>query len=90
MNTNQLEGQWRQLSVDLKKQWGKLTEDDLLQILTDHDLLQIHGNYEKFQRKLEEYYGDRKEEVIKWAERWYRKQEDPQAAETAVPMAKRS
>ena len=32
MNQEQFEGSWEHLKGDLKKQWGKLTEEDLLQV----------------------------------------------------------
>jgi uncharacterized protein YjbJ (UPF0337 family) len=37
MNTETLKGQWKQLKGRVRKQWGKLTDDDLDQ---------IHGNAE--------------------------------------------
>jgi len=61
MNNDQLKGQWTQFRGELKKKWGKLTDDDLLQ---------IEGNYDKLVGKVQERYGDKKEEVLKWANQW--------------------
>ena len=32
MNSDQLKGNWKQLMGDAKKQWGKLTDDDVKQV----------------------------------------------------------
>ena len=40
MNKDQFKGRWTQFKGELKKQWGKFTDDDLLQ---------IEGDYQKFQ-----------------------------------------
>lgn len=61
MNREQFKGQWSQLKGELKKQWGKLTDDDLLQ---------IEGDYDKFMGKIQERYGDKKDEVSRWADQW--------------------
>jgi uncharacterized protein YjbJ (UPF0337 family) len=64
VNQDQFEGNWKQFKGDLKKQWGKFTDDDLLV---------IEGNYDKLQGKIQERYGDRKEEVNKWTDEWMKK-----------------
>lgn len=61
MNADQLEGKWMQLKGELKQRWGKFTDDDL-QL--------IEGNYDKFVGKAQERYGDKKEEIMKWADEW--------------------
>ena len=61
MNTDQFAGKWSQFKGELKKQWGKFTDDDLLQ---------IEGNYEKFKGKVQERDGDKKDEVIRWADQY--------------------
>lgn len=40
MNKDVLQGNWMQLSGELKKQWGKLTDDDLKQIEGQRDKLE--------------------------------------------------
>lgn len=64
MNAEQLKGQWTQFKGELKQQWGKFT---------DADLLQIEGNYDKFIGKVQELYGEKKDELMKWADRWHEK-----------------
>ena len=66
MNKDQFKGRWAQFKGELKKQWGKFTDDDLLQ---------IEGDYQKFQGTLQAKYGDQKEEVGRWADQWFERQE---------------
>lgn len=49
-----LQGNWQQLKGKIKEQWGKLTDDDLLQ---------SEGNTEKLIGRLTERYGYKKEEA---------------------------
>jgi uncharacterized protein YjbJ (UPF0337 family) len=51
MNADQLTGKWMQFQGELKKQWGKFTDDDLKQ---------IDGSYDKFVGKVQERYGDQR------------------------------
>jgi uncharacterized protein YjbJ (UPF0337 family) len=39
MNSDQLEGKWKQLKGSAKQQWGKLTDDDLTSINGKKDVL---------------------------------------------------
>ena len=66
MNKDQFKGRWTQFKGELKKQWGKFTDDDLLQ---------IEGDYQKFQGSLQARYDDRKEEVSRWADDWFKRHE---------------
>ncbi len=70
MNTDQFKGKWVQFKGEVKKQWGKLTDDDLKQ---------IEGDYDKFVGRIQERYGDKKEEVMRWADDWHTRQAQPQA-----------
>jgi len=56
MSKETLEGKWEQLKGNVRKQWGKLTDDDL-------DVIQ--GNIENLIGKLQERYGMTKEEAKK-------------------------
>ena len=58
MNADQLKGKWTQFKSDLKGKWGKFT---------DNDLQEIAGNYDKFVGKVQEHYGEKKDELMKWA-----------------------
>jgi uncharacterized protein YjbJ (UPF0337 family) len=49
-----------QFKGELKQKYGKFTDDDLRQ---------IDGNYDKFIGKVQERYGDKKDELLKWADR---------------------
>jgi uncharacterized protein YjbJ (UPF0337 family) len=53
-----------QLQGDLKVKWGKFT---------DNDLQEIAGDFDKFIGKAQEHYGDKKSELMKWAEAWHTK-----------------
>ncbi|MBL8042151.1 MAG: CsbD family protein [Nitrospira sp.] len=65
MNTDQFKGKWVQFKGEVKKQWGKFTDDDLMQ---------IEGDYDKFVGRVQERYGDKKDEIVRWADDWYRRQ----------------
>lgn len=64
MNADQLKGKWLQFKGDLQNKWGKFT---------DNDLQEIGGNYDKFLGKVQDRYGAKKREVMKWANHWYDK-----------------
>jgi len=54
MNTDTFKGQWNQLKGRVRRQWGKLTDDDVDQ---------IQGNAEILLGKLQERYGRSKDEA---------------------------
>jgi len=66
MNKDQFKGSWRQFKGELKKTWGKLTDDDLLE---------AEGDYDKFLGVVQKRYGDQKEQVEQWTKEWYSKRE---------------
>jgi uncharacterized protein YjbJ (UPF0337 family) len=63
MNADTFAGQWKQLKGEVKTRWGKLTDDDLTQ---------AEGNYDKVVGAIQERYGyarDRAErEMTEWLE----------------------
>ena len=61
MNEDTLKGQWTQLKGELRKQWGRLTDDDIDQIKGERDILL---------GKLQEYYGKNREQNERDVERW--------------------
>ena len=62
VNQDQFEGKWKQFKGELKKQWGEFTDDDLLA---------IEGRVDKLEGKIQERYGDRREEVKRWVDEWF-------------------
>jgi uncharacterized protein YjbJ (UPF0337 family) len=61
MNEDTLKGQWNQVKGHLRKQWGRLTDDDLDQIKGSRDILL---------GKLQEYYGKNREDNERELETW--------------------
>jgi uncharacterized protein YjbJ (UPF0337 family) len=64
MKADQLKGKWLQFKGDLQNKWGKFT---------DNDLQEIGGNYDKFLGKVQERYGEKRRELMKWASHWHDK-----------------
>jgi uncharacterized protein YjbJ (UPF0337 family) len=54
MNHDTISGQWKQLGGQIKKQWGKLTDDDLKV---------VEGNAQMLAGRLQERYGIAREEA---------------------------
>lgn len=61
MNEDTLKGQWNQVKGHLRKQWGRLTDDDIDQIKGSRDILL---------GKLQEYYGKNRDENERELETW--------------------
>ena len=66
MDRDQFKGSWKQFKGELKKKWGQFTDDDLLE---------AEGDYDKFIGVVQKRYGDKKEEVSRWADEWYSQRE---------------
>lgn len=64
MNSDILEGYWKQLKGKIKEQWGKLTYDDL-------DV--IEGKRDQIAGKIQEKYGLTKQEAEKQIKTWKEK-----------------
>jgi uncharacterized protein YjbJ (UPF0337 family) len=64
MNKDLIKGKWNQIKGEVKIKWGKLTDDELDQ---------IEGNYDKMIGKLQEKYGYEKEKAEKEAEAFFNK-----------------
>ena len=64
MNKEILKGKWSQLRGEAKFQWGKLTDDELDQ---------LQGNYDKIVGKLQERYGYGKERAKKEVDTFFEK-----------------
>ena len=62
MNWDQIEGRWKQLTGDIKKQWGRLTDDDV-------DA--IDGQQDKLVGRIQEAYGIELEEADRQVRDWF-------------------
>ncbi len=54
MNADTLKGKWKQMSGEVKAQWGKLTDDEIMH---------AEGDLEKLQGKIQEKYGYSKDKA---------------------------
>jgi uncharacterized protein YjbJ (UPF0337 family) len=61
MNSDQLQGKWKQIKGSVKERWGKLTDQDLDVIAGKHD--QLVGT-------IQERYGIAREEAQKQVDDW--------------------
>ena len=61
MNMDQLEGKWEQLKGQAKAKWGKLT---------DNDILEIKGKRQELVGKIQERYGYAAEKAGKEVDRF--------------------
>ena len=66
MEQSKFKGNWHEFKGELKRKWGQVTEDDILE---------CEGNYEKFLGMVQKRYGDRSKEVQQWATDWYSERE---------------
>jgi len=57
MNTDQAKGKLRQLTGEIKRKWGQIT---------DNDLREAQGSMEKLIGKIQERTGDRREAIEEW------------------------
>lgn len=60
-NWDKIEGKWKQFSGDVKTKWGKLTDDELLE---------IKGNRENLSGKIQERYAIDKDAANKQIDEW--------------------
>ena len=56
MNPDVLKGRWNQMKGEIRSKWGKLTDDDMMQ---------IQGDAQKLIGKLQERYGLKREQAEK-------------------------
>jgi uncharacterized protein YjbJ (UPF0337 family) len=63
MNTDTLRGKWNQLKGNVRKQWGKLTDDDVDQIQGDSEILL---------GRIQERYGRTRDEAQREVDKWLR------------------
>lgn len=61
MNTDVLQGKWNQLKGNVRKQWGKLTDDDVDKIQGDAEILM---------GRIQERYGRSRDEAKQEVDTW--------------------
>ena len=61
MNADVFKGKWNQLKGNVRKQWGKLTDDDLEQVKGDEEVLL---------GRIQERYGHTKDQARQDLNRW--------------------
>jgi uncharacterized protein YjbJ (UPF0337 family) len=57
MNEDTVKGKWTQLKGEIKRKWGKVTDDDLLV---------AEGNVDKLVGTIQERSGEQREAIQKW------------------------
>lgn len=57
MNREQVKGNWNQIKGAVKQKWGQLTDDDLTEVA---------GDYDRLVGKIQERTGDTKESIKQW------------------------
>ncbi|HSM79515.1 MAG TPA: CsbD family protein [Bryobacteraceae bacterium] len=76
MNSDQLEGNWKEMKGKVKEKWGKLTDDDLTTINGKKDQLVGH---------IQKHYGIAKEEAEKQVKE-YEGSHRPKFPDKEMPM----
>jgi len=56
MEENQAKGKWKQITANIKREWGKLTDDEVSQ---------AEGNFDALVARIQEKYGESREAVAK-------------------------
>ncbi len=57
MNSDMVKGKMKQLQGEIKRKWGKLTDDDIMQ---------AEGSMDKLVGKIQERTGEQREAIEKW------------------------
>jgi len=68
MNNDVLKGKWMQLKGEVRRQWGKLTDDDVTQ---------IEGSSETLIGKMQERYGYARDQAEREYNAWVQKANEP-------------
>lgn len=61
MNSDTIEGKWKQIKGDFKKKYGKITDDEYAE---------AEGNFDVLAGKMQERYGKSKEELKREIDSW--------------------
>jgi uncharacterized protein YjbJ (UPF0337 family) len=67
MNSDQMEGKWKQMKGSIKSRWGNLTDDDLTV---------IEGQKDQLVGRVQERYGIARDEAQRQVDEWNRANAD--------------
>jgi uncharacterized protein YjbJ (UPF0337 family) len=57
MDSDRMKGKWKQLKGEIKRKWGQVTDDDLLE---------AEGNMDKLAGKIQERTGEQRDAIRSW------------------------
>jgi uncharacterized protein YjbJ (UPF0337 family) len=57
MDSDRIKGKWNQIKGDVKRKWGEITDDDLLQ---------AEGNMDKLVGTIQQRTGEKRDAVRRW------------------------
>ena len=57
MDSDRIKGKWNQIKGDVKRKWGEITDDDLLQ---------AEGNMDKLVGTIQQRTGENRDAVRRW------------------------
>jgi len=65
MNWDQVQGRWKEMTGNIRSEWGELTDDEIAE---------AKGDREALEGQIQKKYGKSKEEARKDVDRWLAKQ----------------
>ena len=68
MNRDTFKGQWKQMKGEVKRRWGKLTDDELDQ---------VEGSFEKLAGRIQERYGYQRDQAEREIDEFFTTYKDP-------------
>ncbi len=57
MDSDRMKGKWNQIKGDIKRKWGQVTDDDLMQ---------AEGDMDKLIGKIQERTGEQRDAIRRW------------------------
>jgi uncharacterized protein YjbJ (UPF0337 family) len=57
MNTDTMKGKFKQMKGEIKRKWGQLTDDDMLE---------AEGSLDKLMGRIQQRTGERREDIERW------------------------
>jgi len=81
MNTDKIEGKWKQMKGSIKTRWGKLTDDDLTV---------IEGQKDQLVGRIQERYGIARDEAQRQVDEWNRANADAVETEAEIERQRRA